>query len=271
MTASGYFNDASEIRRVHREQVVGLGGPRALLMQAAHPVAFSGFFAATRALDDPYPRLQRTAAVLHTIIFGARADADRATEKVRRIHSRMRGRLPRPAGRFPAGTRWAADDPQLLLWIIATLADSSLLIYERYVSPLAPRAREHYWGDYRVLAGLFGLAEADMPQSRAALHDYVEQMVGSGQLWVTPEARELGRRIVLRPPVPLVARPLRELANFVTVGLLPPTLRAQYGLGWDPLKGLVHWSGAQYTRRVLVPVLPRRLRYGRPSSHQRDR
>lgn len=256
-----YFDDAAMIRRVHREQVVALGGPRALLMQAAHPVAFAGFFASTRALADPYPRLQRTAAVLDTIVFGRRADADRATARVRRIHGRMRGALREPAGPFPAGTVWAADDPELLLWIIATLAHSSLLVYERYVAALAEAERDRYWRDYQVLGRLFGLPPARMPRRWSGVCGYVEAMLSSGDLWVGPEARELGLAIVLDPPVPLAARPLLELANFVTVGLLPAGLRKQYGLGWDPVRGLVHWGGAQYTRRVLVPLLPARLRF----------
>ena len=263
MARGSYFDDRSMIRRVHREQVVSLGGPRALLMQAAHPVAFAGFFASTRALEDPYPRLQRTAAVLETIVFGRRRDADRATARVRRIHSRMRGVLQEPAGPFPAGTPWAADDPALLLWIVATLAHSSLLVYERYVTALAPQQRDRYWREYRVLGELFGLQGSQMPGSWEELTDYLQAMLAGDELWVGPEARELGVQIVLHPPVPLAARPLLELANFVTVGLLPARLRRQYGLRWDPLRGLAHWTGAQYTRRVLVPVLPRRLRLRR--------
>ena len=47
------FHDDSMLRTVIREQVVGLSGPRALLMQAAHPVAFAGFFAHTGASTSP--------------------------------------------------------------------------------------------------------------------------------------------------------------------------------------------------------------------------
>lgn len=260
---SGYFNDDSMIRRVHREQVVALAGPRALLMQAAQPVAFSGFFASTKALDDPYPRLERTAAVIDTIIYGARDEADRVTERVRRVHARMRGRLPEAAGPFPAGTPWAADDPALLLWIIATLVDSSLLVYERYIRELHPAERESYWGDYKVLGRLFGLSDADMPAALVDLRRYVEEMLAGDELWITPQARELSLQIVLHPPVPLAARPLLELANFVTVGLLPRRLRRAYGLGWDPVRGLVHRGGAEYARRVLIPLLPDRMRYAR--------
>jgi uncharacterized protein (DUF2236 family) len=257
---AGYFEDDSIIRRVHREQVVALSGPRALLMQAAHPVAFAGFFMSTGALDDPYPRLRRTADVLHTVIFGERERADRATARVRAVHRRFGGELAEPVGRYPAGTPWAADDPELLLWIIATLVDSSLLVHDRYVRVLRREEREAYWQDYRTVGSLFGLTDADMPATIDELDAYVGDMLAGQDLHVSPQARELAVEIVLRPPVPLRARPLLELANFITVGLLPGDLRKQYGLRWDPIRGLMLWAGAEYTRRVLVPVLPRRMR-----------
>ncbi len=261
MDAAGYFDDSSILRRVHREQVVALAGPRALLMQAAHPVAFAGFFMSTGALDDPYARLERTAKVLHTIMWGARADADRATGAVRRIHARKRGTLPDAVGGYPAGTPWAADDPALLLWILATLVDSVWLVHGRYVRPLDRAERDAYWQDMRVVGRLFGLGEGDMPESSRGLEDYVRAMVESDLLHVSEQARELGIQIVLHPPVPLAARPLLELANFITVGLLPRQIRRQYRLGWDPVRAATLRVGAEYARRVLVPVLPGRIRY----------
>jgi uncharacterized protein (DUF2236 family) len=50
----GYFDDGSMFRRVHRERAVALSGPRALLMQAAHPLAVYGLLAHSSALDEPY-------------------------------------------------------------------------------------------------------------------------------------------------------------------------------------------------------------------------
>lgn len=259
----GYFTERSMIRRVHREQVVALGGPRALLMQAAQPVAFAGFFASSGALNDPYPRLARTAAALNTVIFGTRTAADLVTARIRRVHSRVRGSLDEAVGPFPAGTPWAADDPELLLWIVATLVDSSLLVYERYVHRLSQAERQAYWDDYRTVARLFGLAPSEAPEDLGDLRAYLAAMLAGDQLHLSPQARALGIEIVLRPPVALPARPLLELANFITVGLLPRRLRRAYGLGWDPLRGLVHRGGAEYTRRVLVPILPGRVRYNR--------
>jgi uncharacterized protein (DUF2236 family) len=250
-----YFTDDSLLRRVHREKVVALSGPRALLMMAAHPVAFEGFFMATGALDDPYVRLRRTASVLDAIAWRPRAEADRATARVRRMHARARGTLP-------DGTPWAADDPELLLWIIACLVDSAILVYERYVTGLTARERDAYWDDYRVVGRLFGLRDADMPATWREFESYMKDMLrAGGPLHVTPTARAVGIEVVLRPPVPLKVRPLVELANFITVGLLPRGIRRGYGFSWDPARAIALRGGAEYAKRVLVPLLPRGWRY----------
>ena len=256
-----YFDDTSMLRRVHREMAVAFSGPRALLMQATHPVAFEGFFAHTGALDKPYERLRRTAQVLDTITFGERADADRATARVRAIHSRVRGELAKPAGRFPAGTPFAADDPDLLLWVLATLVDSALVVYERYVRSLSHAERDAYWQDYRVVGRLFGLRDDEMPADIDAFDAYMRDMLDGPDLYVTSAARELAVKIVLQPPVPLIRRPVLELVNFVTVGLLPAQLRRQYGLSWDPLRSVMLRGGAEYAKRVVLPLAPGRLRF----------
>src|SRR5207248_9052904 len=123
------------------------------------------------------------------------------------------------------------------------------------------RQRDAYWADYRVVGRYFGLAHADMPADWRAFQAYMSSMLASGDLFVTPTARDVGVRIVLRPPVPLRARPLVELANFVTIGLLPPALRRQYGFSWDPARELALRGGAEYAKRVLIPLLPAGWRY----------
>ena len=257
---TSYFTDASMVRRVHRESVVGLAGPRTLLLQATHPVAFAGFFAHTGALDEPYERLSRTARTMDAIMFGPRAEADRLTRRVRAMHRRVHGELAEPAGRFPAGTPYAADDPELLLWILAAIVDSSLLVYDKYVARLSRDERDAYWQDYKLIGTLFGLREAELPADIDGFDAYMADMLASGDLHITPRARELALQIVMRPPVALHMRPLLELANQITVGLLPADIRRGYGLRWDPARSVALHGGAEYVRRVLVPLLPDRLR-----------
>jgi uncharacterized protein (DUF2236 family) len=167
----GYFTDASMLRRVNRERTLALAGPRALLMQAAHPLALAGLLAHSTALDEPYDRLARTAEVLTTIGFGARRDADRVTARVRAAHRRVRGRLPQAVGPYAAGTPYRADDPALLMWVLFTLVDSATLVYRKYVGSLSRDEEAALWDDYRVVGRLFGLAGDEMPATLGELDD----------------------------------------------------------------------------------------------------
>ena len=176
------------------------------------------------------------------------------------MHRRVRGELTQPAGRFPIGTPYAADDPELLLWILATLVDSAILVYDRYVGRLDGAQREALWADYKVVGREFGLRDADMPETYKDFALYMREMIEGGDLFVTAGAREVAIQVVMRPPVPLKARPLLELANFITVGALPAGLRRQYGMSWDPARALAVRAGAEYAKRVLVPLLPERVR-----------
>jgi uncharacterized protein (DUF2236 family) len=259
----GYFDDDSMLRRVHRERALALSGPRALLMQAAHPLAVSGLLAHTTALEEPYERLARTARVLSTIGFGSKRDADRAAARVRAMHRRVRGRLRQPVGRYPAGTAYRADDPELLMWVLFTLVDSAIVVYRTYVGGLGRDDQAALWRDYRVMGRLFGLRERDMPDGIDELDAYRRSMLEGDDLFVSDWAREHARRIVLQPPVPWAARPLVETVNFITIALLPDPIRSRYGFSPVPpafvRKALVR-GGAEYVKRAVLPLLPNRLR-----------
>ena len=260
---AGYFDDSSMLRRVHRERALALAGPRALLMQAAHPLAVSGLLAHSSAADDPYERLARTANVMGTIGFGERADADRVTRTVRAMHRRVSGKLREPVGPYPAGTAYRADDPELLLWVLFTLVDSGLVVYRTYVGSLSREEEAAYWEDYRVVGRLFGLRLREMPRTLADLDDYRRSMLEGDRLYVTDWARERARAIVLDPPVPWMAQPLLESVNFITIALLPDRIRNEYGFAPVPpvfLRRALVRAGGEYVKRAVVPFLPDRLR-----------
>ena len=99
-----------------------------------------------------------------------------------------------------------------------------------------------------------------MPPTWDDFQAYVLDMVEGEDLHVTDEARDLAVEIVMRPPVPRRLRPVLELANQITIGLLPPRLRRQYGFAWDPVRAVAIRGGAEYAKRFVVPFLPERLR-----------
>ena len=251
------------IRRVYRERAMALAGPRALLMQAAHPLAVAGLLAHTSALDEPYERLERTAAVMSTITFGSRAEADRVTRHVRAMHRRVSGSLKQPTGAYPAGTPYRASDPELLMWVLYTLVDSALVVHAKYVGGLNRAEQAGFWDDYRVVGRLFGLRAPDMPETLSDLEDYGRGMLAGDELHVNAWARTRAREIVLEPPVPLALRPLVEAVNFITIALLPERIRREYEFRTLPpawARRAVVSGGAEYVKRAVIPLLPDRLR-----------
>jgi len=260
----GYFpRGRSMLRRIHGERAVGrLYGQRSLLLQATHPLAFAGLNATTRGYDAPFRRLAHTAQVMETVFFGSRADADRETARVRDLHSRVRGAIPEPAGRWPAGSRYAADEPQFLLWILVCLADSAEAVYERLVRELTPAERERYWADYLTLGELFGLPRDAAPATHADYRAYMDAMLASDDLHVLPEAREIARQVAFDLPLPAWRRWTLPGINLLVVGLLPERVRQLYDLSWSPLHDAAFAAAARGLRDTR-PLLPRALVRGR--------
>jgi uncharacterized protein (DUF2236 family) len=179
------------------------------------------------------------------------------------MHRSVRGRIPDPAGKFPAGTEYSAADPDLLLWVLFTLVDSGIVVYQLYVDKLTEEEQAAYWDDYKVVGKLFGLRKRDMPDTLADLREYKREMLEGDVLHVSDWARRRAREIVLEPPIPWVARPLLETVNFITVSLLPERIRREYGfspLPPQPVRRALVAGGAEYVKRAVIPVLPDRLR-----------
>ena len=234
------------LRRVFRENVLFLGGGRALLMQLAHPAVARGVAEHSEFATDPFSRLRRTIQVVDRVVFGTDAEADQAAAALRAVHDRVRG------------DGYHANDPDLLFWVHATLVDTGLRIYNGFVRPLSDDERERAHADAIVLAEVFGTPRSQQPATYAEFRDHMRGMVGT--LEVTDTAREVARS-VLHPKVPLAVDPVFELVRQVTVGLLPRPLREQYGFAWDARRKAALHATALASRTV-HPVLPRLLRHG---------
>jgi len=234
----GFFAPDSMVRKLHRERLVLFSGVRALLMQACDPLAVVGFQRHSIIFDDPQTRLQRTDEWMSRIYFGTVDEAEKAGLAVRRMHERVKGRTPADYGPIPKGTPYAASDPKLGLWVLATLADSAVAYYERIFGGLADAYRERYWGEYRQVGELLGLPSGSMPATFAELRDYVDGRLGDGSLWISGDRREQAERMILEPPFSGWMRaaflPLTETVRLISVGLLPPEIRRLFEFSWDP-------------------------------------
>lgn len=236
----GFFAADSMVRRLHRERLVLFSGVRALLMQACDPLGVIGFQRHSVIFDDPQARLQRTDERMSRIYFGTVEEAEETGRVVEAMHRRVRGKTPARYGPIPKGTTYEASDPRLGLWVLATLADSALVYYERIFGGLAPEERERYWGEYRRVGELLGLPSDSMPATHGDLKRYIDGRLGDGSLWISEDRREQAVQMILEPPfsgwLRTAAMPLTETIRLISVGLLPPEIRRLFGFGWDPAR-----------------------------------
>jgi uncharacterized protein (DUF2236 family) len=247
----GYFTDDSAIRRIGRESVLMLGGARALLMQAAHPLVAAGIVDHSHYREDPWRRLARTMTALYTIVFGTRREADRMGAITRAVHKRVRGERD--------GRPYSAADPELMLWVHSTLVDNGLLMYETYVAPVDAHVAEEFYEQMKTVATVFGAPPEIHPPTLADLRAYQRRSIESGEVRVGDDALAVAQA-VLQPPVPVAFRPAVRALALSNVGLLDEELRAQYGLQWSRAQGLWLAASARSSRRLVVPLMPKPLR-----------
>jgi uncharacterized protein (DUF2236 family) len=240
----------SLVWRVNGEGVLLLGGGRALILQVAHPKVAAGVAQHSNFRAEPWKRLLRTLDVSLTIGFGSPQESRAAALALRRTHARVTGTDDR-------GEPYSALDPELLLWVQATLIETALLFYERYVRELRPAELARYYEQMRRLGEPYGLAREHMPADVAAFRRYFARAVET-ELRVTDTTRDVADA-VLNPDLPLAAWPVRELTRLVTVGTLPEGLRAELGLEWGPGRERL-LSGSQAAIRHLLPMLPAQFR-----------
>jgi uncharacterized protein (DUF2236 family) len=193
------------------------------------------------------------------LTFGEPEAAQRAADRINAIHDRVYGSLPRAEGAFAAGTPYSACDPALLGWVHATLVDSFLLAYELYVRPLSPAERDAYCAESAAVEGLLRIPPGSLPRSAADLAAYVSARLEGGEIRVTDTARSLARG-VLYPPMSAPAWPGLVVLRLATVGLLPPTIRDEYGFPWDRRRQAALRASAAVIRGLL-PVVPSGLRH----------
>jgi uncharacterized protein (DUF2236 family) len=258
MSDAGLFGPGSVTWRVNREGVLLLGGGAALVLQVAHPLVAAGVAEFSNYREDPWGRLYRTLDLTTRIVFGDTETALEAGERIRNVHTRVHGVTKEPGGRYPAGTPYDATDPELLMWVHATLVDTSLRVYSRYAGSLTIADKQRYYEEQKLLAEQFGIPLERQPETFAAFNEYVSEMLASDRIAVTGALRDVVDA-TLRPELPLVARPFVEAIGLATTGLLPERLRADLGLPWSPLRERLLGTQRALLRR-LVPVLPSLVR-----------
>jgi uncharacterized protein (DUF2236 family) len=215
------FGPQSVVWRVHGDvTTMMVGGVAALLLQMLHPAVLAGVWDHSSFRGDMLGRLRRTARFIAVTTYGSAEEAEAMIEKVRDVHTRVKGTLP-------DGTHYAADDPHLLAWVHVTEAVSFLDAWIRYAEPNMPPAdQDRYFADFAWIAEALGTDP--IPRSRAEADALIAAM--RRELAVDARTRQVARMVLDQPAPSLAVKPFQALTFGAAVDLLPHWARAMHGL-----------------------------------------
>src|SRR5260370_34297874 len=120
------------------------------------------------------------------IVFGDRETGMAAARSVNKVHARV------------TGHDYRALDPDLLLWVHATLVDTALVTYETFVRRLPAQDREDFYQQLRLLGEVLGIPSKRFPASVGDFDEYVRACVDDGEVRVGGTTLELSK-LVVRP------------------------------------------------------------------------
>jgi uncharacterized protein (DUF2236 family) len=230
-----WFAEDRPIRLVHGDSAIFIGAIRALLLQSLHPLAMAAVAEHSDYHGDPWGRLQRTSRFIGATTYGRTGDVEQAIARVRAVHQRV-------SGTAPDGRPYSASDPHLLTWVHIAEADSFLRAHSSFgVRPLDPAERDGYVADMARIAVELGVPDPPRTEAELAMRirAYRPELAG------TPQAREAARFLLLRPPLPAIARAPYGMLAAAAVSLLPDWARRPLRLPWLPIteKMLVRPAG----------------------------
>jgi uncharacterized protein (DUF2236 family) len=187
--------------------------------------------------------------------------------RLRELHKSIKGT-------DPDGSSYHALEPEAYAWVHATLFQAGIVAHERFIGPLTDAQVAQLYREYMPLGRLLGIRESDIPTTYGEFRGYFDAMVADRL-----ERNETVDRVIRSftmpgPPLQLPA-PVERLWSLLRIapaqavkvssfGLLPPVLRARFGLEWGALMETeLRAMGA--ASRALSPVMPASLRNTGPS------
>jgi uncharacterized protein (DUF2236 family) len=127
------------------------------------------------------------------------------------------------------------------------------------VGSLTPQEKDAYCRESSGIEPLLGIPTRYLPRTVSELQGYLEQMLANKQIEVNETARVLAKE-VLNPGGAWPLKPPMLLVRLFTIGTLPPSIRAAYGLSWNSRQKIVLGISSALIRG-LIQILPPVFRY----------
>ena len=234
------------------EGVLLAGAGRAILLQIANPRVGHGVAEHSNFAERPMDRLRATMTYVYAVVYGSEDQLKAVRRAVNRAHAPVR------RGPDGASAGYSAFDAESQLWVVATLYDTAVTVYEQVHGPLDDDAADRIYREYARIGTALQLPASMWPPDRNAFTEYWNAQVSTLQ----PDAKALGVAKDLLYPSggPQLLRLAMPLARFLTAGLLPDHVREGFGFDWSPDHAR-RFSRTMKTVGRVYPRLPQRIRH----------
>lgn len=258
--ANGFFGPDSMTWMIYREPSLLFGGISALHLQIAHPSVAQGVKMFSNFHREYLYRAQRTFAAMSGFYFGDTALALKSARHLFKMHSMIRGSMQRNINGTLQTVPFCAKDPELLCWVLATLVDTSITIFELMHRPLSEKEKTQFFEESKTIAILMGIPLDQYPENLQAFYHYYHIMIHGNQLAIRQTALDLSK-IILHPPYGS-----HRLLRWSGMALLPTHLAQAYQLDWTKREKSIYQKLIR-TLKFLLKYMPKAVRYA-PPYHQ---
>ncbi|RJE20819.1 hypothetical protein PHISCL_06838 [Aspergillus sclerotialis] len=239
------LDEPQQMRRVVREAILLAGGAVAILLQVADPGVAQGVDNHSNFDYRPMDRLRTTMTYVYCMVFGTREEKKAVISMVHRAHAPVKGE------------DYSADDPELQLWVASTLYAVGTDIHQRVFGQLSTTTADEIYREYAVLAVSLRVPPEMWPPSRKAFWEYWDSKIET--LEITDHARSVAKDLLFNKKLPLYIRATMPLVRLSTIEMLPPRIRAGYGLKSTKTRRRMFGFSLSLTKAT-YPALPKVLR-----------
>lgn len=200
-----------------QEGILFAGSGSALLLQAALPdIRSDNEQHHNNLANELGDALQAILGYIACLVFGTRDE--------KRILLDLLARRQPPL----KGSEYYTRRPDVHLWIAATLYATATDFYQRIYGRVNLKTAEKAYGEYSLLCHVLGIPSGTWPENREAFWKYWDERIET--LQVTDHANEFAKDLMYRTEFPRWVQTLKPFLRVVTIEMLPPRIREQYGL-----------------------------------------
>lgn len=225
------YRPGDDLWQLNREMLMALSGPRSVLLELAHPLVAAGVSQHSKFKSQPMARLRRTLQTMIRFSFGGTQTVSASAQHMVHCHSRVAGQLQSEGGQYAEGQRYHANNPELRLWVWATLVDGVFASHDQFIRPLTLDEKERYYQASHRMLPYMGVPMRVVPPTVPAFDEYVAHIINN-VLYVTDEARDVADAIFSKSPIGRAFWVMSQPG----LGLMPASIRADFGIAWNDRK-----------------------------------